>query len=1487
MERTPSPLDQVVTDLNSSSDAFPYGNLSQRTFQSESSSPPTHVIQTKQQQKNEVTTHTIPTTTVINQLPGPREKRESEPVLTYDPSINPVATGTVRKRKPLVYRPPTVNETNPQLRVYKIPSTSSSSYNSSFCSSTSERYSPSSRMSRQVRKQIKEVSTPSVSSPSVSPDRISNPSDTDNTNTTTTNHTNYRKTLPSSSSSLSSVSSSTTFSSQRSHHRSTKPLEQRRYRDENDDEDEEDTEEKETYEAADEDDDVEPEDMDTINNYSSYSSSSSVWEQPNHNHSSSSSTSRLRTRYSQVQRATKLHSSSSLTTVVPLRNSSSGTLRRESFSGFIFRVFCFLFFLPSLLLYLWFNYLIYTHTSFSLFGIVFSTRSSSTDNLLPKYSPPVARAIPVFDYSGTGSIQTTQQSESNPNIMDSSIPSTSSSISTVLPNPSVSHENIPQPSSASSKPKVLKKTKVKYSGSGYTTIDPRELVEEGMVNENEVPSGSKDTSLPSSSFSSTTYTAPFETLLTEYNSLFTDDKEWLPNNSPVYEFSQLLFNHMYPQEIYYDKLLTVNYGISGSSLSPNLPRSSLSYPFWGAAHVPLPPSWVLIQATAAGITNHRKADQLMCSDGQGNSYPLHELLVDDLSELTPSYHYVQPIKHHNRNTNGYSYEYQQQPNPRFTPEESLHSLSSSTVPETVNDDSTSSPASSSSVSSVQFSSFILPPLSHISGTLRMFPRESIRVDTFRQSSVKEAMMHAWRGYRTFAWGFDTLKPVTRSGVNDFGGLCVTMIDSLDTLLIMGMYAEYKEAVNYIVDHVYLDQQEDVNLFELTIRVLGGLLSAYELDNQMDYRLLNKTIHIADSLLFAFDSPTGIPYGTLGMKSRRKYNPAWVPGSTIAEVGTLALEWEHLTYLTGNPKYALAARRALSHLLTIEVPTDSLWPTFVHPDTGEWVSSGVTLGARADSLYEYILKIYCLAGGMRDTRVWAAEVDEVEVEKNDDTISRSNNATPKKSRTKNIHFPGLVGNKGLLFPSANLSLSSVKIQDYAPVSTFPNTGGGTSKGAKAWRASSVISSDDRNGANDGGTPPYSMLNQDRWTYVPPSSSPLTLTYGDTIAEYELRTQFLLQNSFTIQQTDDELTFPKNFQNIQSTVTDNLLSQYPYDARVTILPPFHPVAYLLGGGSSDLSHPAASSSTSSSVTYASEISWYTNLFGAHLRSIAGIEHQLTRISSTIYIHSNNNGNTVASSGSTTGGLGNGRYTYLTERNGEAIVREVTTTVNNNNNPNTMEGVTGSTTTDSTPVPPSSPSSTVTAALPTFNYDNKVDHLVCFVPGYYALSSTVAPTEGLRLRYLALARRLMRTCIRMYTATITGLAPEISRLPEGSDGPLPDQNSKHSLLRPEAVESLFVLYRITGDNIYREWGWQIFGALQTHARIPTGGYSSIKDVTVQPVVHNDHMESFFLAETLKYLYLLFSDGHTIPLEDYVFNTEAHPLPVWKPQQHPGTRR
>ncbi|KAF8381572.1 mans-3 [Pristionchus pacificus] len=176
----------------------------------------------------------------------------------------------------------------------------------------------------------------------------------------------------------------------------------------------------------------------------------------------------------------------------------------------------------------------------------------------------------------------------------------------------------------------------------------------------------------------------------------------------------------------------------------------------------------------------------------------------------------------------------------------------------------------------------------------------------------------------------------------------------------------------------------------------------------------------------------------------------------------------------------------------------------------------------------------------------------------------------------------------------------------------------------------------------------------------------------------------------------------------------------------------------------------------------------------------------------------------------------------------------------------------------------------------FSPKMDHLVCFLSGTLVLGKLYA---GQPEEHLQIAKDLGATCQEMYK-TATGLAPEIAHFnmdAAKADDVIIKPLDSHCLLRPEAVEAWFYLYRATGDKKYQEWGWAAFEAIDKYARIAGGGYSSVNNVKTTKVQYRDLMESFLLAETFKYIYLLLADDQSeLPLDRWVFNTEGHPLPI-----------
>lgn len=444
----------------------------------------------------------------------------------------------------------------------------------------------------------------------------------------------------------------------------------------------------------------------------------------------------------------------------------------------------------------------------------------------------------------------------------------------------------------------------------------------------------------------------------------------------------------------------------------------------------------------------------------------------------------------------------------------------------------------------------------------------------RQKKVVKAFKHAWEGYRQYAWGHDELRPVSKT-YSEWFGLGLTIIDSLDTMLLMNLREEFQQARDWVANSLSFDKNVDVNLFETTIRVLGGLLSAYHLSQ--DDLFLRKAIDLGDRLLPAFNSRSNIPYSDVNLLTHTAHPPRWGPDSSVSEVTTIQLEFRDLAYTTGNSKYKEAVDRVMNHLHNLPKRA-GLVPIFVNADTGSFrPGSTITLGARGDSYYEYLLKQWLQSGKSED-----------------------------------------------------------------------------------------------------------------W----------------------LRDDFV-------------------------EAMDGVMSLLKRE-----------------------SHP-------SKLVYIGEL---------------------------------------------------------------------------------LHGQT---------------------------FSPKMDHLVCFLPGTLML----AVHNGLDKKYEQFAKDLLETCVQMYKRMPTGLSAELVYFNQGPSTPediTVRPLDAHCLLRPETVESLFILYRLTGDKKYQEYGWTIFQAFEEHAKIATGGYSSLNSVKEPRLGFRDKMESFFLGETLKYLFLLFSDVDMVPLDKFVFNTEAHILPI-----------
>lgn len=247
--------------------------------------------------------------------------------------------------------------------------------------------------------------------------------------------------------------------------------------------------------------------------------------------------------------------------------------------------------------------------------------------------------------------------------------------------------------------------------------------------------------------------------------------------------------------------------------------------------------------------------------------------------------------------------------------------------------------------------------------------------------VREEFRHAWDGYTKYAWGHDDLKPLSKSYHDWYSEpLLMTPVDSLDTLVLMGFDDEAKKTADYIAKNLSFDKDISVQNFEITIRLLGGLLSGYQMTG--DKRLLALAEDLGKRLLPVFGSKTGIPYRYVNLRTGAVKGDVTNP----AEAGTLLIEFGTLSKLTGDPVYYDKAKRALTAVFERRSKI-GLIGTNINVETGEWTNTGSHISAEIDSYYEYLLKCWKLFGDEDCRKMWEASISAINRNLADDVDGR--------------------------------------------------------------------------------------------------------------------------------------------------------------------------------------------------------------------------------------------------------------------------------------------------------------------------------------------------------------------------------------------------------------------------------------------------------------------------------------------------------------------
>ncbi|XP_016575367.2 alpha-mannosidase I MNS4 isoform X2 [Capsicum annuum] len=236
-----------------------------------------------------------------------------------------------------------------------------------------------------------------------------------------------------------------------------------------------------------------------------------------------------------------------------------------------------------------------------------------------------------------------------------------------------------------------------------------------------------------------------------------------------------------------------------------------------------------------------------------------------------------------------------------------------------------------------------------------------------RDEVREMFYHAFNGYMEHAFPRDELRPLTCGGEDTLGGYALTLIDSLDTLALLGDRERFTSSVEWIGKNLRFDINKTVSIFETTIRILGGLISAHLIASDYNTGMRipsydDELLHLAEDLAWrmlpAFDTPTGIPFGSVNLLHGVDENESKI--TSTAGGGTLTLEFGILSRLTNDPIFEQVAKNAVRGLWARRSKIN-LVGAHIDVFSGDWTQKDAGIGTSIDSFYEYLLKAYLLFG----------------------------------------------------------------------------------------------------------------------------------------------------------------------------------------------------------------------------------------------------------------------------------------------------------------------------------------------------------------------------------------------------------------------------------------------------------------------------------------------------------------------------------------------
>ncbi|KID78539.1 Endoplasmic reticulum mannosyl-oligosaccharide 1,2-alpha-mannosidase [Metarhizium brunneum] len=772
----------------------------------------------------------------------------------------------------------------------------------------------------------------------------------------------------------------------------------------------------------------------------------------------------------------------------------------------------------------------------------------------------------------------------------------------------------------------------------------------------------------------------------------------------------------------------------------------------------------------------------------------------------------------------------------------------------------------------------------------------------RQAKVREQIQRSWAGYRKYAWMHDELLPVSNRSRDPFCGWSATLVDSLDTLWIAGLKDEFDEAAKAAknIDFTYTNKDR-IPVFETTIRYLGGLIAAYDVSGGASggYSfLLDKAVELAEVLMGIFDTPNRMPLLYYNWRPEYTSQPRRATSAGMAELATLSMEFTRLAQLTAQHKYYDAIDRITNGLIELQKRGTTIPGLF--PENLDISGCNRTATNRRDAMSE-------AAKAQVDSEVVLKPPQGFSEDGADKESTGTSDRTKLDDRLERRALSSLQQDVDAALsadkaPTAN-NANNAKPQ---PKSQVPLGADGSKS---EWDCvpqgfvpgGSIYESYHMGGSQDSA---YEYFGKE-YLLLGGKEPKYQKLYEDTI---ESINKYLLFRPMV--QGDWDVIFPARIRMMSNGASPRV------EYEVTHLTCFIGGMYALGGKlfgrEKDVEYAKkltdgcvwAYQSTATGIMPEhgqvvpcpnmekcsfNETLWWQALDPIYRIRDQGVseweknalereqlekqkqelEQQIAQMDTEARIEG------LEALGEDDGDYGFQRETSTSDSTSTSVSsksslleRRAAISVEPENVALiSSDGTSSQTTTGKEPSPNDEQTSRKAKSDELDDSDNKQK------PSTHP--STKIPT--LKNEY----HSRPEVHIPQNYPGRSGWPPKPltheefvrEKIQEGIPPGYSSVASSKYILRPEAIESVWYMYRITGDSSWMEKGWAMFEATMKATRAPQANSAIDNVLLVNPALLNE-MESFWLAETLKYYYLLFSGPDVISLDEWVLNTEAHPF-------------